>query len=443
MRRRTILRSRHLVQPGRPRRVPLLLLVICCVAALLASCSFQPGGDLLAFMKDGGLYVASSDGSGLREIASGSIVDAAWSPDHHQIVFRAGKNAVTVAAAIQPEETRGVPDTVSDLYISSVSGGSPLRITPDATAFARSDAWWNPNGNRLLYREEYDAPTTVPVYIVSQADQPVGIARKAVADIVSIPVLSPDGSQVAGIDAAGNLRIGTPGQSGRILATGLLRTYPGTNRPARVLWQPHAQAVLYPTAGAGAATLVLRDLQGDVRAIGAFPELIDMAFSPDGKHLLIRTPEDFQLWSLAGKAQSVWHIAAADPLALPWWSPDGSKLLLQDNSGWHLVDAATGKMTTLLATTPGPQFQITPSTRWHPAAGSPWSPDGTHIVFASSGQGKWLGRTLPDAKGAAGIYVARIGGAAPGGQPTLLADGNVRAPTWSYLDPSAVFLVTA
>ena len=46
------------------------------------------------------------------------------------------------------------------------------------------------------------------------------------------------------------------------------------------------------------------------------------------------------------QSSSVWHdwaqvpapLLLADPLALPWWSPDGSMVLVQDASGWSLVD---------------------------------------------------------------------------------------------------------
>jgi Tol biopolymer transport system component len=435
--------SRLLLPPAHLRKAGLLSLAFCCLATLLAACSVQPGGDLLAFVREGRLIVIAPDGSNLREIATGDIVGGAWSPDHHQLVFRAGKPAFAVAANLKPGDTRGNPDAVGDLYIASVSGGAPLRISPDATVFARSDGWWNPDGNRLLYREEYSAPQTVPVYFVSQSDQPVGIARKAVADIVSIPVLSADGSQVAGIDATGNLRIGTPGQTGKIMAKGLLLALPGTQRPARVLWQPHAQALLYPTASPGGTTLVLRNLTGGARTIGTVSKMIDMAFSPDGNHLLIRTPQYFQLWSVGDATQPAWHVQEADPLALPWWSPDGSRLLLQDNVGWRLVDVATGKLTTLLASTPDAPSHITPTTRWYPAPASPWSPDGTRLVFASIASAKWLGQAVPTPEGAAGIYAARISGAPSSEKPLLLASGKVRAPTWSYLDPSTVFLVAA
>ena len=43
------------------------------------------------------------------------------------------------------------------------------------------------------------------LFVVSQSDQPVGIASKPVLDAASLPVLSSDGHQVAVLDTAGDL----------------------------------------------------------------------------------------------------------------------------------------------------------------------------------------------------------------------------------------------
>ena len=93
-----------------------------------------------------------------------------------------------------------------------------------------------------------------------------------------------------------------------------------------MLWQPHANVLLYPTVATGKVTLFLQGLGGAVKAVGTVPTLVDMAFSPDGKSLLVRTPQDFQLWPIGGTSQPTWHVPEADPLALPWWSPDGTKI---------------------------------------------------------------------------------------------------------------------
>ena len=77
-----------------------------------------------------------------------------------------------------PLNLLGAPDAPGDLSVGSVSGGSVVQITPNLAGLARSDAWWNTDGNRLLYRESLAGVGLVgATYVVSQADQPVGIAR--------------------------------------------------------------------------------------------------------------------------------------------------------------------------------------------------------------------------------------------------------------------------
>jgi hypothetical protein len=80
-------------------------------------------------------------------------------------------------------------------------------------------------------------------------------------------------------------------------------------------------------------------------------------------------------------------------------------------------------------------------TNWRPAAGSPWSPGGDRFVFAGVSRETWQGKVLPTPHGGAtGLYVADPSSNAA---PKLIDSGEDRAPTWSYLDPSTVFLVMA
>jgi hypothetical protein len=78
---------------------------------------------------------------------------------------------------------------------------------------------------------------------------------------------------------------------------------------------------------------------------------------------------------------------------------------------------------------------------WHPVTGSPWNAAGDRFVFVGNTQSLWQGKPLPALRGSStGLYVADLSGS---GIPTLLDSGDDRAPTWNYLDPSAVFLVMA
>jgi hypothetical protein len=431
------------------RGVVLALLVVGWVLAALAGCALHPGGQEIAFLRAGQLVAINPDGSDPRMLSSGSVVSFAWSPDHHQLVYRSALHPDT--AELVPVSTVGPSDARGALNVISINGGRSTQITPDAPQLTWSDAWWNRNGNRLVYREAFatnDIDATAPAYIVSQADQPVGIARKTLPDAASIPTLSPDGSQAAAIDGDGTLRIGAPGQPGQAVARGALLTLPGTGRPGRVLWQPGQDALLYTTASGSNSSntaIMLRDAHGATHTITTVPMLLDLAFAPNGGHLLLRAPAGFQLVPLATSATPAWTLPESDPAALAWWSPDGHWLLVQDVAGWRLINVATGSARTLVSYGGAVSSTAVPAqAQWHPAAGSPWSPDGTQFVFVGMSGATWLGKSLPRPNhNGVGLYVASLANGQPASQAMLIGSGADRVPDWSYADPNTTLLVAS
>lgn len=425
--------------PAKRLRAYGLVLLLACIAPLLASCELHSGADVIAFLRGGALWTIQSDGSSPTLVVPAGVDGLAWSPDHHQLVYRFGSKTYPQP----PQSLLGAPDSPSDLAIVSVNGGASLQITPQSNGSLRSDAWWNPTGIRLVYREQLNASGELPTYIVSQADQPVGIARKAVYG-AAIPAISPDGRYVATIDNAGNVRFGMPGVLGTILAPAALLILPGTNRPARVLWQPNHSALLYATSVPAGISLVLHDLNGGVRTLATVPSLLDAVFSPDGAWLLVRTPTEFQLYKVATPAALAFHWLEADPLALPWWAPDSHILLVQDSAGWQQVNISNHTIHQVLVySQPSPSTSLDRGMSWRPATASPFSPDGTRIVFVAPKGSAWLGsQLLQPTSGQAGLYVASFQHDDPG-QPVLIDSGADYAPSWGYLDPSTAFLVAS
>ena len=220
-------------------------LLMALIAALLTGCAYHPGGDALAFLRDGKLYTIQQDGANLHQIAGDSIVSYSWSPSRQQLVYRM---ASPFPSNRGQSPLENAPDLSGNLSVVSVNGGSTLPITPDASSLVRSDAWWNADGNRLLYGERFpstDGLDSATEYVVSQADQPVGIASKSVSDAAALPTLSADGAQIARINTKGDLLVGAPGTSGKSVASGVLRQLPDTSRAGRVLWRPRTDDLLY------------------------------------------------------------------------------------------------------------------------------------------------------------------------------------------------------
>lgn len=426
-------------------RVPLAALGVAAALALmlvvaLAGCGpFHSGADTVAYLNDGQLWVAWSDGSHPRLI-SGGVAGYAWSPDHHELVYRFISQGTLPSPA--PLSTRIVPDLPANISVASVNGGVPLQISPGGDGL-RSDAWWDANGNRVVYRET-GASVNTPQYVVSQVDQVFGIARKPLLDDASIPAVAPDGMQVAVIDARGELRIGAPASAGVVVASGALLTLPNTGMPAHPLWRPHANEVVYAAAapGGGVALMAVATSGGTPRVLVRVSQLLDAAFSPDGSMLLVRTPSLFELWRPGAQTPVVTWIER-DPYALPWWAPDSRALLIHDATGWQFLDVSKHVVRTLLHFASPLAAPAGPPVDWRPAADSPWNPDGSQIVLDGASGDTWQGKPLPTPNGSSeGLYTASYTGGAFGGA-TLIASGGNAAPSWSTLDPSTTFLASA
>lgn len=437
----------HRVRAYPPRWSRFSVIAVLCLV-VLGACGLHNGSEEIAFVQHGKLWTIQSDGTSAHTDSQNTVLEFAWSPDHHQLVFRYLTDHLPHASAPGPLSLTGVADAPANLAIQSVNGGYALQITPTQPGELRSAAWWNADGNRLVYREA-TTPGGPALYIVSQADQPVGIGRKILLDDASLPALAPDGKQVAVIDPSGAVRVGAPGTLGHVVATGAMRAFPGagSGRPARALWQPHHNALLYATASASGVAFVLCELtNGVTRTLATTASVLDAAFSPDGTLLLVRTPSSFELWNAsgAGAATPVYSWLEMDALALPWWSPDSHAILVQDATGWTVVDVSAQSVRRVVtfpsASSPSP-VTVPDAATWTVATGDPWNPDGSQVVFAAVGGSLLNGTPLTQPKqGGAGLYVANVQ-AGRMVDASLIYSGEPQAPAWGYASADTVFLV--
>lgn len=433
------------MQSGRRLARGYLCAILLWLVIALAGCGAgNTGSTELAFIRGSTLLTMQPSGTNTFQVTTGGVSGFAWSPDHHQFVVRYA--AVSVLPTIANPLLATYPDMPAGMGVVSIDGGNIIPITPPTNFLTRSDAWWDASGNRLFYREQLaTTPTISSQWILSQSDQPNGIARKVVAQSESIPTSAPDGTQIATMLADGALVLGAPLATPHIVQQGGLVTLP-SGMPARPLWQPGHTAILYATASndAHTTTLALTDLAGHTRQLTSASDLLQYSWSPDGKSVLMLTTTGFAIVSVDGKSISRWE--EHDPAALAWWSPDSRTLITADRAGLALIDAATGKVAPVVvittASNPAPLPMPT-----HPITGSPWSVDGGQFAFVATG-GLWLngkdttlGTPLATQHTAgSGLYV--VTRSALGVAPHLVDWGEHTAFSWSTPDPNTQFVTS-
>jgi len=417
---------------------------VCCIAllfilVLLSACSAgKAGGTTIAFLRNRSLWTIQPDGTTILHLTAPTALGFAWSPDHHQLAVRF---AATSMFALPHESLLGTSDdTHSGIGIISIDGGNILPITPIKDNPIRSDIWWNANGNRILYREQ--AGSSPQQWIQSQVDQPGGIARKIISNTSSIPTTSADGSQIASITDAQTLVIGQPAQTVQTLRKDALSLLP-SGYPARPLWQPQHDAILYASSGADAqsTTLQLTDLQGKSKTVSNVVGLQQYCWSPNGDMLLLRTAQGYTIHSLAGGKDISWDDAS---VSIPWWSPNSHYVATQSATALTLVTLSTGSMK-VLATLHDPavsQVAADASLLFHPVAGNIWNTDSSGFALVTT-SGTWFNGTnlvtkpMVNAE-ASGLYIVTL---QPITKPPALVDwGEHQSLSWSTANPNTQFV---
>lgn len=417
------------------RTARMVMLVLLLSMFSLGACSSgNNGAQAIAFIRGNQLYTIQPNGSTLYQVTGATVMGYAWSPDHHEFVVRFSgyvplpdfSNTVTQSRSSFP----------SVLGVVSVDGGNIMAITPGGTLLSRSDAWWDADGNRLFYAEGHGN------WILSQADQPSGIARKEIAASGSAPTSAPDGSQVAMISNAGEIMIGTAGQPLRVLHSNVLHTL-ANGMPAMPLWQPHHQAIAYPIAGTQAnQTLMLTNLQGKTAPLYTGTGIDAYAWSPDGNSMLVH---DTAGWAIVSAKQShtVMRLALAAKDSVPFWSPDSAHIAFRSNDtgssaeiqqgALYLVTVKTATVTQIATVPQLPARSTIPVV--HPVTGSPWSSDSKQLVLVSAG-GTWFNGHALATKTQSGTGLYSIDITHIDQTPSLADWGEHLAVSWSTPDPN-------
>lgn len=445
------------------RQLRLISLLLLLLAGLAACSPGHLGSNEIAFIRDGHLWTSDPDGANAFEVVSDGppVIGYGWSPTHQLLVFRVLDSnfaSTPVGKHLRINPLTGLPgDLPSELNTISIDGGTPIPILFSSSANRYSNAWWNPTGNRLLYRQEaattQQPPETVSWWI-SQNDQPGGIARKALPNSFSIPSLSADTSMAIGNSEEG---VFTTTLAGSDLHYVIHNPLPGHPLPAsleRVLWQPAHQnpailyAVLVPSrqpqpshSGTPTVQLLVRSTNGQITSIATCP-CTQFAWSPDGNFVLYSTGATYTVFN--ARDHSSFTISAEDG-SIPYWSPDSQFLLLDGLHTLLLVGIPSRHPQLLLSDgTAGSQAESSraaipdANALLQPAANSPWAPDSRHFLFLTRNRLLWQGQHL--SAGNALYTIAIDDHGQPQGAPGVVDTGNDSQPGWTYEDPNTSFL---
>lgn len=429
-----------------------LLLALFGMLALAACTPGDLGNEEIAFLRNGDLWTMNPNGANAFEAVAQNtpILGYGLSPNHQIFVFRTldGSFAKTFAGthlAVNPL-TGLAGDVPATLNTVGIDGGTPIPIMLSTPHLARSNAWWSPNGNRLLYREGADPTLGSPAlvtWIVSQNDQPEGIARKTLLDSFSIPSINAENSLVVENSLQGIFTTTLAGTNLAFVQRGALPGHPLPASLERVLWQPAHEnpALLYALMSRtqGIVALVLRTAGGQTHILASC-NCFQFAWSPDGNQVLYSTPLGYTVLNIQSGSSFAFK---AEHGAVPYWSPDSRALLLDGLHTLTLVRIADRQTQILLSDGQAPVMTDaplpSPTAFLQPVANSLWNVDGQRFVVITRGRTLWQGQRL---NAGDGLYTISLNAQdQPQGQPFLVdQNGQDTQPAWSYEDPNISFL---
>ena len=461
----------------------LFLLILLLFALFLSACSpGHIGNHEISFVRDGHLWTVDPDGANAFEVISNGapVIGYAWSPDHRIFAFRTidsdvSKNTTVRHITSNPVTglTNDVPSAINTI---GIDGGTPIPIAVTSAGIQHSNAWWNPAGNRLLYREEatsviQNAGTLS--WWVSQNDQPLDIARKLLPYSYSIPSLSTNDMAI-GNSSQGLFTTTLAGTQFQLILQGALPGHPLPASLERILWQPAHQnpSILYAIAtettgkvpsflckggsgGVGSGDpcgrpggshtaampvkLILRDSREQTRTI-ATCSCTQFAWSPDGNSVLYSTGTQYII--LNTKDLSSFSVSS-EYASVPYWSPDSRFIILDGQHTLQLVSVANRRQQQLLtdvASASDTAFSPLPDSRalLQPISNSIWASDSRQFLFSSRNRLSWQGKDLHSGKG---LYTVSIdGNGQVQGSPAIVDSGNDSQAGWTYEDPNTSFL---
>ncbi len=337
--------------------------------------AWSPDGKLLAFAKQGELFVANADGTGARKLCSveGDISSVVWSPDGERLRLNGSKTVGQHAFWEVSADGKNLQRLLAGWH-------SP----PDECC-----GQWTPDGRYFVFQSAGQIWSIEKPGVLSRSPSPVRLTSSPMS--LSTPIPSRDGKKlfVVGEVHRGELmRYDTKSHQFSPFLAAISAEYVDFSKDRE--WVAY---VSYPEG-----TLWRSKVDGSERLQLTYPPMYPMLprWSPDGKTII------FFQFEQNGKPARVYEISPAggSPRELmpgdandqvdPNWSPDGSKVVFagnpsQANSEIRVLDPASGKISSL----PGSQGLFSP--RWSPTGRyiAAMSADSAHLMLFDVQAAKW------------------------------------------------------
>jgi eukaryotic-like serine/threonine-protein kinase len=247
------------------------------------------------------IWVRASDGTERPAVTAAEFPDGrnkwllnpALSPDGERLIF-----------------TRAASDGVTRLWIISLAGGSPVRLTSDERG-AEYGSKWSPDGSRFAYLEKFAGKTSLMTVKTGGDAAPVELK----SDLQwALPDWSPAGDWITFRDDKGWSMISPDGKTTKFLGN-FATDYLAFSRDGKLLYgiltgdtgADRSRATLFSLDPATLKLKVIKELGKDLRPSSDFSPAIRFSLAPDGKSLVYNTFRfRWDIWMLRGFRQPGW-----------------------------------------------------------------------------------------------------------------------------------------
>lgn len=438
----------------------ILLLSLLLLLTTLSACSpGHLGGNEIAFIRNGQLWTIDPDGTNAFAIVQDTlpVLSYSWSPSHHVLVYRSLDPDFAKTAAGQHIESNPLTtepgDLPSTINTISIDGGSSIATMFSSATTRYSSPFWTADSTHLIFRQENITPTNPQdaLWLVAQDDQPGGIAAQTLPHSYAIPSITTTANMAIGNSSQGIFITTLAGGNQHYLIQGQLPGHPLPATLERLLWQPaHAHpALLYavtpatPVQSSNTASphvqLLVRLADGTTKTL-ATCQCDQFAWSPDGNTILYSTGTSYTLLNLT---HATTFTIRGEAESIPYWSPNGTLLVLDGLHTLSLTSLVTKQQTmllnTLASTSAGTSTVTMPAQNalLHPIPNNIWAADSLHFLFLTRSRILWQNHPLSKE----GLYTVTLDTHGQvQGKPTLVDAGNDIQAGWSYEDANTSFL---